>query len=494
LELRKLLRTLFIVVVCLFPVCEISVWASTKSIELHKLLPNVQNCTACHPDPHQDRAGKDCANCHGVDTWDKISTEFIHSGEFPVTGNHKTVSCIECHINDQYRGTSRDCQSCHWIRKQDDPYKTRLGIDCARCHSPKGWAPANWNHTIETGFKLSGTHRAIACDECHKDLEFKQANAECSSCHSDEYFSAKDPDHKAGGFPMDCQLCHDSDSWNNSSYNHNSTGFSLTGGHADLACAACHKNGVYTGLSSDCYFCHSEEYEKTADPNHQAARFSTDCIQCHDTNTWTSGQFNHDSTGYNLTGAHVSVSCSECHENNIYKGTPRECSGCHTDDYNNTSKPDHSATGYSYDCAFCHDTNSWQNGSFSHTGFDLTGAHADLDCTACHANGQYTGTPTSCFDCHHDDYYASQNPNHVAAGLSTDCRSCHDTSAWENGSFNHTATGYILTGAHTILDCNDCHVNNLYKGLPRECFACHEADFRNATDPDHTGFPTDCAQ
>src|SRR5258708_36383768 len=40
-------------------------------------------------------------------------------------------------------------------------------------------------------------------------------------------------------------------------------------------------------------------------------------------------KFDHDPTGFPLTGPHVSVPCASCHINARYETTPRACFGCH---------------------------------------------------------------------------------------------------------------------------------------------------------------------
>lgn len=463
-------------------------------MEMHSEFPNVENCMACHQDPHKGQMTAKCADCHIPDTWSVIKDRVTHPGEFPLTGKHQTVTCSECHLDGQFKGTPRDCQVCHWQRRQDDPYQTKLGSDCARCHSPVGWTPSNWNHTTETGFTLTGAHRGIACDQCHKNLQFKGTSAQCVKCHEGDYNGVKDPDHRAGGFPRDCALCHDTGSWKGKDYNHDATGFPLTGGHAGLGCTQCHTGGVYTGLSTECVSCHDDDYARTKNPDHRAAGFPADCIQCHDVTTWTNGRFDHDTTGYALTGAHASIACSECHTNGIYSGTPQECHACHADDYANTTDPNHTAAGYSTDCAACHTTATWQSGTFNHPGIDLIGGHAGLDCTACHTNGQYAGTPRECSGCHSDDYNTSTDPHHAAAGFSMDCTTCHDIYSWDNGTFDHNTTGYSLTGKHVGINCRDCHGSGVYNGLSTACFSCHNDEYAGSQDPNHTaaGFSSDC--
>jgi len=39
--------------------------------------------------------------------------------------------------------------------------------------------------------------------------------------------------------------------------------------------------------------------------------------------------------------------------------------------------------------------------------------------------------------------------------------------------FDHLRTGFPLTGAHTNVECQTCHVRGVFKGTPRECAICH---------------------
>jgi hypothetical protein len=93
-----------------------------------------------------------------------------------------------------------------------------------------------------------------------------------------------------------------------------------------------------------------------------------------------------------------------------------------------------------------------------------------------------------------NDFNKTTNPPHQAAGFPQQCELCHDTVAWANGKFNHSSTGWPLTGAHTKVLCNQCHVNNNYQNLPTDCYSCHKKDYDGTTDPNHkaAGFPTTC--
>ena len=159
------------------------------------------------------------------------------------------------------------------------------------------------------------------------------------------------------------------------SFDHNLTGFPLTGAHVATACAACHGDGVYKGKSKLCVSCHQTEYNGTTNPPHVASGFPTTCETCHSTTNWTGATFNHNSTNFPLTGAHQAVACNACHGDGVYKGKSTLCVSCHQTDYNNTTDPAHAAAGFATTCETCHSTTNWTSATFNHstTSFPLTG-------------------------------------------------------------------------------------------------------------------------
>jgi hypothetical protein len=174
---------------------------------------------------------------------------------------------------------------------------------------------------------------------------------------------------------------------------------------------------------------------------------------------------------------------------------------CHLTDYNTTTQPSHVQAAFPTACQQCHTTASWGTATFNHstTGFALTGAHTTLACQQCHVNGNYnlSSANAACYSCHQTDFTGTTNPGHVAAAFPTDCSICHSTVNWTGATFNHATTGFPLTGAHTTLACQQCHVNNNYSlsSANAACYSCHQADFTGTTNPAHVpaGFPTDCS-
>ena len=272
--------------------------------------------------------------------------------------------------------------------------------------------------------------------------------------------------------------------------------FQLVGTHATLDCAECHSSGVYQGLPAECVDCHSDNYQDAANPNHNAAGFDTECETCHRGSdpSWQDGQYPH--SIYPLVATHQAQPCNACHSNNVFQGLPSDCVDCHLADYQDTDDPDHAASGFPIDCVLCHSVTSptWDGATFDHQTFQLAGAHTTLDCADCHSSGVYQGLPSDCVDCHLTDYQDTDDPDHAASGFPTDCVLCHSGTSptWDGATFDHTT--FQLAGAHTTLDCADCHSSGVYQGLPSDCVDCHLADYQDTDDPDHaaSGFPTDC--
>jgi len=50
-------------------------------------------------------------------------------------------------------------------------------------------------------------------------------------------------------------------------------------------------------------------------------------------------------------------------------------------------------------------------------------------------------------------------------------------------AFEHTKTGFILSGVHTTLRCEQCHVDAIFKNTPRNCAGCHSIGSRVGATP-----------
>jgi nitrate/TMAO reductase-like tetraheme cytochrome c subunit len=467
------------------------------------------DCYQCHQtdftavlDPNHvlGNFSHDCQSCHTTTAW--LPSTFNHGATaFPLTGAHVTAQCQSCHLNGNYQITYTDCYQCHASDFSGvvDPSHVlgNFSHDCQPCHTTTAWVPSTFSHNT-TAFPLTGAHVTTECQSCHVGGNYQITYTDCYQCHQGEFTGVTDPNHVLGNFSHDCQPCHSTTAWLPATLDHNATGFPLTGAHVTTTCEACHVNGNYQLTYTDCYQCHASDFGGVIDPNHVLGNFSHDCQPCHTTTAWLPSTFNHSTTAFPLTGAHVSAQCQSCHVGGNYQLTYTDCYQCHESDFTGVVEPSHVLGNFSHDCTPCHTTTAWLPATFDHgtTNFPLTGAHVATPCQSCHVNGNYQLTYTDCYECHVSDFQVPQEPNHVAGNFDHDCTPCHTTTAWMPSTFSHDNTPFPLTGAHQAVACSDCHINNQYQGTPTVCYDCHLSDYNNAVNPNHVagGFPTDCME
>lgn len=408
-------------------------------------IPNnysIFSCIDCHEhnktdmdDEHQNINGyiyesTACLSCHP--NGDKEGAFNHNISIFKLEGAHNSLDCSQCHQNG-YAGTSTVCYDCHTndYNNSLNPNHTVLSIptDCNTCHSTlPGWSPATFS-LHDNYFILTGRHLEIIndCSSCHNG-NFNNISGECISCHQSDYEQALNPNHQAAGISTECSGCHNFFAWIPSNFDHNTTGFQLTGQHLNVECSACHQ-GTTSGLTNNCYNCHTDDYNSA--PLHLNQSLPTSCELCHNTSVWTQVSFDHQTTGFPLTGAHSNTQCSACHQNG-YSGTPVDCISCHTDDYNSTTNPNHLAAGFPVTCQDCHSTNAWQPAQFDHDAqyFPIySGKHKDKwnTCSDCHTIPNNFSL-FSCIDCHEHNQIDMDKDHSEVPGYvyqSTACLSCH---------------------------------------------------------------------
>jgi len=212
-------------------------------------------CSDCHKDEiHKGEFavnGKspDCAECHNNDGFipSTYTMERHNASQFKLSGSHEATPCISCHHKDgswHFRNIGKKCVDCHKNEHQgfiSEKYYAQA--NCLGCHNEATWKKITFDHN-QTNFKLDGKHAELGCSDCHykkndqgvRIQKFSGLSTECSSCHKDQH---------AGQFEVygktDCLRCHNTSSWKDSKFNHNSSRFKLEGAHLDVACADCHK-------------------------------------------------------------------------------------------------------------------------------------------------------------------------------------------------------------------------------------------------------------
>ena len=418
-----------------------------------------------------------CATCHTTRGWDAASFDHSVTG-FTLTGTHSSPAptpCTACHISNNYTLNSTDCMSCHLAAWNSTPTfggavpdHVKAGFPstasaCATCHPITIWADGKFDHNA-FGFPLTNSHALVAnggkvpaCTSCHINNNFSLniSPTDCgnSGCHLSTWQQTNNPSHPSAGAPFaaaNCSACHNTITWNTAIFDHSVTGWALTGSHQlapagrVVACTDCHIGNNYnlTSANTDCYGCHIAAWQSTPTfggnvPDHIKAGFPTSlCSTCHDTLLWTDAKFDHSTTGWPLTGYHLtSTTCGQCHINNNYALTAAntDCYGCHLAAWQSTvalggTVPNHIAAGYPTTCDTCHNTTSWLGATFNHTYFPIP--HHGSVCSDCHLVPTNYAT-FSCINCHTQSAHsqASTDPNHRGvSGYSygpTTCYTCH---------------------------------------------------------------------
>jgi len=413
-----------------------------------------------------------CANCHTEHEGREMDITGLDAGtfdhtrtDFPLMGAHANVRCDGCHAAGvAHREAPSACIACH---RQEDVHDGNLGTDCAGCHTTRNWSATAFDHG-DTGFPLSGAHSAVACSTCHEGSQFAAAGQTCIACHR------SDDLHRGQNGPQ-CADCHGVSSWRGVAFDHEAvSGFALTGGHKSLGCQACHRGGNTSPADGrTCAACHERD-----DPH--AGRFGTTCESCHSVNDWRSVRFDHaKKTTFTLPPGHDKLPCNTCHTGNLADALPRDCGTCHADE-------DPHGKQLGNVCESCHMPTSWTAELwFDHdiTSFPLLGAHAALSCDQCHVTAAFHDAGSTCVACH-----AGGDPHN--GGLGQQCENCHNPSAWRASRFDHDRTDFPLTGAHTALSCNACHLDDTKPThtAGSNCVSCHRRD-----DPHLGRFGDDCS-
>lgn len=368
------------------------------------------DCVGCHADddPHRERLGTGCGDCHGDVRWS--DARFDHDATaFPLDGRHAEAACGLCHADERWEGTPTDCASCHAV---DDVHRGSFGSRCGECHGVADWKRSSFDHDRDTDFPLDGRHRGVDCASCHPRNPFEvEIASDCLSCHGAD-------DAHRGRFGSDCQSCHETGAWATLHFDHDrETDFRLRGSHRDARCTACHTGTLgRESLGRDCVSCHR------ADDVHAGA-LGERCGTCHGEAEWSREvAFDHELTRFPLLGLHAGVACEECHLSPAYDEAETRCAACHGDD-------DVHEARLGTDCGLCHNPNAWPIWRFDHdaqTAFALHGAHEGVDCLSCHRAPLRPehALPGECVDCH-----AGQDVHR--GGFGRDCARCHGEDAWK---------------------------------------------------------------
>lgn len=220
----------------------------------------------------------------------------------------------------------------------------------------------------------------------------------------------------------------------------------------------------------------------------QAHGEGTACASCHSTASWKDVRFNHERTGFPLTGKHAKTSCKSCHLVDFTTPLTRGCVGCHRDVH---------AGELGARCESCHDTADWRSrfdaDAHRRTNFPLFGGHAALPCVECHREARerrFSRSTVECAECHAArdvprtklatlDHDPLVNPG---LGGDRNCGQCHTPIRWSPAQyFDHESCMPVMSGPHAGQTCASCHQGPIVAGqLACEtrnavlCIECHQ--------------------
>lgn len=429
-----------------------------------------------------------CATCHSQSSFGE---RFVagHDTWLPLHGGHAGVDCRQCHAT----GTVMALESLH-------PGARDTARQCADCH-----ATPHSPQFLEGNAKAAGQPSKAVCATCHP-LDYESFQDLRATVTADQ--------HAHGGFP-------------------------LSAPHDQVACAMCHLPGCtyaerHTGrTATNCRACHQDPHGGQFDTGPWA---STGCVGCHATTHFEPHGFDrehHGRTSMPLDGKHAEADCAECHHDPAegqprrFHGTHNRCEQCHADAHAGAFEAAavQLAANPRGACAECHATGAFaevDHTRFDHgrwTGFAVSGAHAQIECTDCHHRAEepdHTGRRFGriarhgsefggCIVCHADPHAGTFDRPGAPATLDgrVGCERCHDTVSFRAlpHGFDHGAfAGFPLSGAHGALACSSCHAalpdaaaaGRIWgKARGRECIDCHK-------DPHQGQFDrlgrTDCAR
>jgi hypothetical protein len=145
-------------------------------------------CAACHKDPHNEKWGTDCEQCHNSWNWNQVDIKKFNHGkhtDFPLQGKHAALDCSACHIeNNMIEVSGTTCVACH----TESYHKGELSDDCAKCHNEEGWkiSSTDFNHATMAGYDIGRLHKRLTCESCHTTRgTFKEIENTCTGCHAD---------------------------------------------------------------------------------------------------------------------------------------------------------------------------------------------------------------------------------------------------------------------------------------------------------------------
>lgn len=317
-------------------------------------------------------------------------------------------------------------------------------------------AAADWRAMLSPGV-LGRAHDPFAgdCDRCH--LPFAGVpDGKCLDCHEGLAARIAAGEGWHAGQPGACISCHPDHRGLDASlttpeamatFDHAGTGFALGGRHGALACEDCHTAPIGQ-MPTTCGTCHEDPHGSALGP---------DCVACHGDAGWRVGLKALADHATAMDGGHAGKTCEDCHTHGRALEPSVPCATCHLEAHGGTAAS----------CAQCHEVSGFTPARFDHGPCTCAfpGKHQTVGCLACHADFDFTDTPTLCSGCH-----AKDRP-HDDLG---ECSRCHSALSWTDDRFDHDSSKFPLRGAHLSVSCQQCHTTaGQFRGAPTACAGCH---------------------
>ncbi|RMF03366.1 MAG: hypothetical protein D6768_06135 [Chloroflexi bacterium] len=389
---------------------------------LHSRFENVKRCQDCHTEHKGSQFDQFAA---ALVDFDHTVTDFSLEKHM-LDYQNSPIACETCHENTGRKFTMvvSACADCHQAADAEfvSVHTEAFGQDCLACHDGHDTMAGFTLEAHAETFALTGAHVDTTCEKCHAGGVFEGTEHACEACHTE-------PDAHAQMFGVECASCHSPEGWqpallDGEPFDHAvSTSFSLVKhqtnyNDAAFTCRTCHAAAQPVEFANaQCVECH-----QPADPQFMAehtAQFGQACMDCHN-GTGEMTEFDHNQV-FVLDGQHAPLECEACHANKVFKGTPKDCAGCH-------QEPVVHAGLFGLQCDNCHTSGGWQPAQLTRHNFPLDhGGEGEIACETCHTA---TYVEYTCYNCHaHDPAETEQQhlQENIGAEELLNCVECHPT-------------------------------------------------------------------
>ena len=242
------------------------------------------------------------------------------------------------------------CDDCHKV----EDYGIR---ECFECHND------DYIDSTVTIFDHTQNLLSESCEECHSMINFtfdydyhdeasniENKNITCIACHGFDFIDENNwTDHLTNNFSESCEACHDTLSWFNLTYEHETLVIGEI--HADpnviSSCLSCHMND-YVDNTDNCSICHLGEEEENIIHESFLEETISDCYSCHkNLDNWNEPEHSHPT--FNLNSNHSENDCFECHLGMQPEQQSLICFNCHYEDFATSHTADEEK-----ECLNCH--------------------------------------------------------------------------------------------------------------------------------------------